>query len=1253
MSSESAFSTLLERVKQGHHHTEVLGLYGLASAHAVWKLAQWQPVVFVCRGGQLEDVLRDLRFCAGPERASRVLALPADERTPYHASSPDPVIVMERAATLHKLCTGGVAGKGFDVLVLPPESLCRKGLPFAEVQRMAEVIEKGQDLDRTATVKKLIVGGYSQVTTVEDAGTFALRGSILDVYFAGADKPVRIDLFGDVVESIKSFDPQSQRTLAFFDSVSVGPSREVHLDDTTIPRAARRLRELADEIEYPTKKLRELLADLDNRISFFGIEGLLPGFYEALESPLSLVERALGKNRFTVVLDEPDAIVGAVSVVDNDFAEHRRQALLRGDLCFPIDAFLESGAAALERARAGRHVELLSLVVEGKGEHALQIQTKATADVRGDILKESARPDGDAHSLLTPLVKRLHEWRSRKRTVLMPVHSLGGVERLRELLKAHHLEIRHVPDGVDILDENALARMRDPSVHAWTWIARPADPARGAELPHIGAQGVVVVAEEEIFGRRARRAVGARKGGFKTTLGDLKEGDFVVHVEHGVATFSGLTRLNLRGIEQDYLLLIYDGGDKLYLPVHRINLVQKYVGPGGQPPRVDRLGGAGWESTRKKVKAAVIAMAQDLLALYAKRELTKRVAHPEPDESYWEFEAAFQFEATPDQQKAIDDVLSDMRRERPMDRLICGDVGYGKTEVGMRAAMLTVCGRRQVAVLAPTTVLAQQHFQTFTERFKATGAIVEVVSRFKSAAEVKDILRRAREGKVDILIGTHRLLSGDVGWSDLGLILVDEEQRFGVKNKEAIKRWKANVDVLTLTATPIPRTLQMGFFGIRDMSVIETPPVDRRAIRTSICKFDDDVIREAMLRELSRGGQVYFVHNRVRSIQATADYLARLVPEARVGIGHGQMTEDGLEDVMLRFIKHELNVLVCTAIIETGIDVSSANTMFIDHAEDFGLAQLYQLRGRVGRSKERAFAYLLIPGGTESLHPDARARLEILQRFSDLGAGFQVAQHDLELRGAGDLLGKNQHGHVAAVGYDLYSELLRDAVDQLRGGHAADLDIPDPEITLPVAAFIPDKYISDMHERLQTYQRMASAKDGAEIYDVVGSLNDLYGDVPPEVSTLADVMVLKLKLKEMAARALELALPPAGAVKAPQHGPSTLTHSQQKAAIVNARRAGMKVTAAPELNRKLNLVDGGVPRVVITLGDRAKLDPALLLAFVNANSAHIKLTPQMKLVVTPTDKEWRTAGEDPIALCRETLRRVAAAALPSKSNVKH
>jgi transcription-repair coupling factor (superfamily II helicase) len=1242
MSVESAFASFLERVAQGQRRVAITGLLGLGVAHAVWRVSRRKPVVFVTRSGALEETLRDLRFVAGAN-AHRVFALPADERTPYHATSPDPLIVMERMATLHKLGTGAP----FDVLVITPEALCRRGVPFDEIQRMAELVEKDEDLDRGAVVKKLIAGGYSQVTTCEDPGTFALRGSILDVFFPGFDKPLRIDLFGDTVESIKSYDPQNQRTLGSFGHVSIGPAREIHLDTTTVPRAVRRLRDLADDVDFPTTKLQSLCADLENLIAPFGVEGLLPAFYEHLQTPLQLLDQALGRDGYTVVVDEPDAVVGAVDVVAADFAEHRRQALVRGDLCFPVDAFLLDSADVTSELRGHQLVEMLSLAVEGRdGPAPIEVKTTPTADLRTEILRETTRPDHDAHSVLLPFVKRLHTWRSRHRLILLPTHTLGGVERLRELLRAHKLEVRHLQEAPSLDDAAGLERLRDPSVHAWTFIGKPTDPARGAELPHLGPQGVVVVAEEEVFGKRSRRATTARKGGFKTTLSDLKEGDYVVHVEHGVAIFQGLTRLNLRGVEADFLLLVYDGNDKLYLPVHRINLVQKYVGPGGAAPRVDKLGGQAWETTRRKVKAAVVAMAQDLLALYAKRELAKRPVHHEPDEAYWEFEAAFQFETTPDQQKAIDDVIADMRKERPMDRLICGDVGYGKTEVGMRAAMLAVGSKRQVAVLAPTTVLAQQHFLTFQERFKSTGAIIEVISRFKSAAEVRDILKRAKEGKVDILIGTHRLLSPDVGWSDLGLILVDEEQRFGVKAKEAIKRWKANVDVLTLTATPIPRTLQMGFFGIRDMSVIETPPVDRRAIRTSILKFDDDIIREAMMRELSRGGQVYFVHNRVRSIQATADYIKRLIPEARTGIAHGQMTEDELEEVMLRFMKHEVNVLVCTAIIETGIDVPTANTMFIDHAEDFGLSQLYQLRGRVGRSKERAFAYLLIPGGTESLHPDARARLEILQRFSDLGAGFQVAQHDLELRGAGDLLGKSQHGHVAAVGYDLYAELLKEAVEDLRGRQASDLDVPDPEITLPVAALIPDKYIPDMHERLQVYQRMATAKDGAEIYDVVGGLNDLYGDAPPEVSTLADVMVLKLKLKEMAARGMELALPPAGAEKAKATSPlqAGLTASQAKQQVINARRAGMKMTGPAEEERKLKLQEG-VPKVVITLGDRAKLDPARLLEWVNKNADSVKLTPQMKLVLTPTEKEWRTLGEDPIALCRDALRKVADAAL--------
>ena len=1220
MSAESAFQELLDRVRAGRA-TKVTGLAGVGAAHATWSLAAVRPVVYVARGAQSADeALRDLKFVGGPARAARVLSLPADERTPYHATSPDPLAVMERAATLHKLATGAP----LSILVVTPEGLCRRGLPFDEIQRTGETIAKDGELDRDALVRRLLAGGYTQVNTVEDAGTFAVRGSIVDVYWAGYEKPFRVDLFGDLVESIKHFDPDTQRALHAVDEVSFGPAREVHVDDATLKRAIARLRDLADAVEYPTKKLRELLSDLENRVLPFGVEGLLPAFYERLETPLQVLSRALGPKGFTILVEDPDALRGGVDGTQTEYVEHHRHAVVRGDLVFPVDAFLIDADAVDDALAATTRVDLLTLVVEADPSRTpdLELRTPPQNDLRSEILKETVRTDGtdgeSPASLLAPLVKRLRDLRGRGRTVLLPVATLGGVDRLKELLRPHHLEVRKLPEpGPDLLEPIRLA---DPAVHAWAYVAKPTDPARGAELPWAN---VAVIAEEEIFGKRARRQGAAGKAkGFKTTLADIQEGDFVVHVEHGVGRFEGLTRLNVRGVEQDYLLLTYDGGDKLYLPVHRINLVQRYQGPGGKDPRLDKLGGTGWETTRTKVKKAVLAMAQDLLNLYARRELAQRTPFPPPDEAYWEFEAAFPFETTPDQQKAIDDVLKDMTGDKPMDRLVCGDVGYGKTEVGMRAAMLAVNAGKQVAVLAPTTVLAQQHFITFSERFKATGASVEVISRFRKPTEVKDVLKRASEGKVDVLIGTHRLLSPDVSFKNLGLVLVDEEQRFGVKAKEALKKLKASVDMVTLTATPIPRTLQMSFFGIRDMSVIETPPVDRRAIRTSIIKFDDEVIREAMLRELGRGGQVYFVHNRVRSIQATADYVKRLVPEARVGIGHGQMDADALEDVMLRFMKHEINVLVCTAIIETGIDVPSANTMFVDHAEDFGLAQLYQLRGRVGRSKERAFAYLLIPGGTETLHPDARKRLEILQRFSDLGAGFQVAQHDLELRGAGDLLGANQHGNVTAVGYDMYAELLRQAVEELKG--RAQDDAPDPDVELPVAAYLPDDYIRDVHERLGAYQRLAVARDGKEIYDVVGSLADQYGDPPPEVTALADVMILKLRLKEMAARALEIAAP-------------TTTKAVARAAAQEPRGPTPRgIKKAPEPAAEA----ANVPRVVITLGDKSRLDSAKVAAMVAADPTHVRLTPSMKLVYTPTEHEWKHAGEDVLALCREVLRRV-------------
>jgi transcription-repair coupling factor (superfamily II helicase) len=1182
---ESAFSELSSRVTS-RRSTRVHGARGLGFAHTLAKLSETRPVVCVARSETAaDDLRRDLRALFQDDAA--VLRLPADDRTPYHKSSPDPLVVMERAATLYKVSTG----VAFRALVLSPRALARRMLPFGEWNERATLLAVGEEVERDELLRSLVDGGYAQVNFVEDRGTFAIRGSIIDVFWPGLPLPFRIDLFGDEIESIKLFDPESQRTKDALEDISFGPAREVHLTDANVRRAKPRLRDLADDLEHPTKAVRALLEDLENQIPVFGVEGLLPALAPDLELPLELVKRALGVEGFTLALEDAPSVERAVSDNATDFISQHQSAAARGDLCFPPETHL----AEMDEVRAGFEgaclVDFRDLGVDG--EDVVELRLQPTSELRSEILRETMRKDDDAGALLRPLADKVRALHRDGRTVLMPVASLGGVDRIRELLRAHHLEVRKLGEPPDLLDEAANKGRFARAVHAWTYVAKP-PPARGADLPHAG---ITVIAEDEIFGKRARRSGSTgKKKGFKTSLSDLEDGDFIVHVDFGVGKFHGLTRLSVKGVEQDYVLLTYHGDDKLYLPVHRLNLIQRFAGPDGKPPRLDKLGGTTWTTKRTKVKKAVLAIAQELLELYAKRELAKRPAFPEPDTHYWEFESRFPFEATPDQQKAIDDVVSDMSSDKPMDRLVCGDVGYGKTEVGMRAAMMAVLGGKQVAVLAPTTVLAQQHYLTFTERFEGTGANIEVISRFNKAKDTKDILKRAAEGKLDVLIGTHRLLSNDVHFDKLGLVVVDEEQRFGVKAKEKLKRLRASADVLTMTATPIPRTLQMGFFGLRDLSVIETPPVDRLAIRTSVIRFDDDLIREALMRELSRGGQVYFVHNRVRSIAATADYIKRLVPEARVGVGHGQMDADTLEGVMLQFMNHEINVLVCTAIIETGIDVPTANTMFIDHADEFGLAQLYQLRGRIGRSKERAFAYLVIPTSEERLTPDARKRLELLQRFSELGAGFQVAQHDLELRGAGDLLGKSQHGHVTAVGYDMYAALLKEAVEELRG--RAHDDAPDPDIKLPVAALVPEKYVADLHERLSFYQKLATAKDAQEVYDTVGTFADLHGDPPAEVTALADLMVLKQRLREMAARALEIAVQPEGTP------------------------------------------DDAPPKIVLTLGEGARLKGDRLLEWVAKDPEHARLTPNMKLIYTPTKEEWLHAGHELMAQCRVLLRRL-------------
>ena len=626
---------------------------------------------------------------------------------------------------------------------------------------------------------------------------------------------------------------------------------------------------------------------------------------------------------------------------------------------------------------------------------------------------------------------------------------------------------------------------------------------------------MTVISEEDVFGRKVARRKWrpVREGYFLKSFGELKEGDFVVHTDHGIGLYRGLQKLTIDRIKNDFLLLEYLDGDKLYIPIDRLDQIQRYIGPDGYVPKIDKLGGLSWEVVKEKVKKSVREVAEELVSIYAAREIMERDAFSPPDHLYDEFSAAFEFEETPDQARAIEDIHLDMNDAKPMDRLICGDAGFGKTEVALRASFRAVMDGKQVAVLVPTTILAEQHYRTFSLRLKDYPMCVDVLNRFKTKAEQQKILEGIRKGAVDIVIGTHRLLQKDLDFKDLGLVIIDEEQRFGVAHKEKLKKLRTLVDVLTLTATPIPRTLHLSLVGIRDLSIINTPPEDRQPIKTYVLEFNEEVIREAIRAELRRKGQVFFLHDRVRSIFTMARFLEKLVPEARMGVVHGQMKPREIEDIMARFVRGDVDVLVCTSIIGSGLDIPTANTIIINRADRFGLAQLYQIRGRVGRAKEEAAAYLLVPKGA-MLSRDAQKRLQVIMDFSEPGSGFRIASSDLDIRGGGNLLGTSQSGHVSAVGYELYTELMEKTIRELRGEPMPEEEIK-PEINLGLPAFIPADYMPDEHQRLVTYKRISLAVTEEELSELRGELTDLYGFIPPEVDNLFEVIRIKNLLKSV------------------------------------------------------------------------------------------------------------------------------------------
>ncbi len=1062
-----------------------------------------RTTLLLAAGAKEADALAaDVRAALGEppaEAGGRVRSFPHPDTPPYDRFSPQPFVIAERMDVLFRLASPD-PDEAPPIVVAPWSAVAWRVPSRATVRSRSVRLKVGDWIDRDELVAGWVSAGYTRQPVVEERGEVAVRGGLLDVFPPQRSLPVRIELLGDEVESLREFDPASQRSQARLESFVAAPAREILGGRELIVERTEAIRHQGAEQGLPARKIDELVDTLLRGSLPPGCQSMAPLLQPELESFFdALPADAL------VVVDEPETGTERLLRFETELLDGWEGARSGERVVCPPDQLALGSDEILREVEARKPIALERLTVEHPRETRV-VRSQDQAELEASL--RDRRAEGASGEALAPLVDAIERWRSDGLRVVLSAAALSGADRLCALLGEYGIEAR--------LD-------REPAP-LWAWSADGAVSVR-IEAAQRGFvlrdEGLAVATEEELFGPREkrRRSGSFREGASVEALGQLAPGDWLVHAEHGIGIYRGLVLLELGPFSDEFLRLEYEGNDRLFVPVHRMNLVQRYAGAEGAPPKLDKLGGVTWEKTKRGVKRALRDMAGQLLAVHAARELAPGFSFPARDRTLEQFEAAFPYEETPDQASAIEDVLDDLVRSRPMDRLVCGDVGYGKTEVACRAAHQVVMAGKQVAVLVPTTVLCQQHAETFEERFRDSGVRVESLSRFRSPKEARDVLEGLISGKVDIVIGTHRLLNKSTAFRDLGLLVVDEEHRFGVAHKERIKTLKQTVDVLTLTATPIPRTLQMAFSGLRDLSVIQTPPTDRLAIRTQVCRFEESLVREAILREVQRGGQVFFVHNRVRTIGVMTEMLQRLVPEVEIVVAHGQMPERELEDRMLAFMHGQYDLMLCTTIVESGLDIPRANTILIDRADALGLAQLYQLRGRVGRSRKRAYAYLLIPGEA-AMSPDAVRRLEAIQDLAELGSGFRLANMDLEIRGAGNLLGAEQSGSLGAVGYETYMELLEESVEELRGS-GKPIAI-DPEIRLPVAARLPDDYVPDVSQRLVLYKRLAGAPDAEEASRLRDELLDRFGPLPEEAENLVGVISLKVRARDLGVSKIEL-----------------------------------------------------------------------------------------------------------------------------------
>mgnify|MGYP002640380486 FL=1 len=1033
---------------------------------------------------ELRFFLEDPDVYGEDSHSIRFHHFPAYDMSPLMGLSPQRDIIAARIRALYMLISEKNA-----VVITSPEAICFNLLPKESLLESLEYLETGEEIDREALIRRLEMNGYQRTSLVEEMGDYSVRGGVIDLFSPLHPLPVRLEFWGDHLESIREFDPANQRSRNPLAEIILLPASEVIVNARNLQRA---------------RSMGRLPLQPEDAVGFPGQEAWLNHYYSQLNS---LIEYLPGNGMLSIF--DPHQLKPRIAKIEKKFRKDeerfRRESAEKG-APFPTTEGLLLSFGEISRQMDQRARMTFSELDMGLVDEAHN-KLSFTGNYHPEIDLE-VRHETKGRVSLAPLAEKISERLESRSRVVITCSTEQQADRLQEILKNYHVEVNHV-------------------VQKWNQI--PDKPGLSICMGRISSgfswpeTGLYVISENEIFGPKTAgtgsRKRSPRKALSWSSLSQLKKGDFVVHEDHGIGRYQDLATLDIGGRTHDLVIVEYADKAKLYIPAERMSILQKYAGAEERSPKLDQLGGRSWDIAKQKAKKAVGRIAKQLVELYALRKFRKGVPFSTPDHFYREFEATFEHEETSDQNKAVEDVLADLTSDRPMDRLICGDVGFGKTEIAIRAAFKVVSDGKQVAFLVPTTVLAEQHYETFRKRMAPFSMQVGILSRFKTGSEQAKTIAKLRSGGIDVLIGTHRILQKDVKFADLGLLIIDEEQRFGVKQKEALKQFRVLVDVLAITATPVPRTLQMSMMGVRDLSVIQTPPQDRLSIETYLSPYDDALIVRAIESEVERGGQIFFVHNRVRSIEQQADHLRKLLPRVRFAVAHGQMKSRELEETMMRFLKNEIDVLICTTIIESGLDIPTANTIIINNADQLGLAQIYQLRGRVGRAKEKAYAYLLISKGT-TLTKDAQKRLKALMDFTSLGAGLHLAMHDLQIRGGGNVLGFAQAGHIAAVGYELYVKLIERAVSELKGEEFE--EGINPEINVDIPAYLPGHYVMDTDVRLNLYRRLSGAAHGSELKELIEEVIDRFGPLPKEVENLFAVMSIRLLLKELRIARLDI-----------------------------------------------------------------------------------------------------------------------------------